>query len=206
MVSPPPCKAIIAQKSAVVNRKSQEHKIPLDKSANRTYNGPISTKEVNRMTTEQEKAIPHETQERKEENWPMAELRAIAAESERRYAMRPKRKFTPEEIQAIDAEDIGPNILDTYEHYGYVEIDPLHCRYQDDGFPSGEYFTASEGGIDTLRRMVSVLGMLNPDKKIRAVFDYDPDYPVSMVRYWGTRKDDPAEVNRYPNGKEDYGL
>ena len=50
---------MIARKSAVVNKKSQKHKITLDKCANRTYNRPINTtgSEVKQIVDEHRKHI-----------------------------------------------------------------------------------------------------------------------------------------------------
>lgn len=84
---------------------------------------------------------------------------------------------------------------DVYKHFGYFE-DYEHARigeetmfrYEDDGFPSGQYTTEFDDGPNVLRRMLSILDELRTDRKIRIVIDCDPDFPVAMMRFWGTYK------------------
>lgn len=84
----------------------------------------------------------------------------------------------------------GPNgkilPLDVYKHFKYTEVWLDTFRYEDDGFPSGEYMTNSGDGVKTIDRMLQTLDQLRKDRKIRLVLDYDPDFPIAMVRFWGT--------------------
>lgn len=101
-------------------------------------------------------------------------------------------KMTEQEKQAAMREAFvgsGENgeiwLMDVYEHFGYVEENGM-MRYEDDGFPSGQYTTHFDDGPDTLKRMLSIIDYLRTDRKIRIVIDCDPEFPVSMMRYWGT--------------------
>lgn len=90
---------------------------------------------------------------------------------------------------SADCAKDGLTPADIYQHFKYFEAGFDVFRYEDDGFPSGEYTT--ELGPDSpkaLARLTAVLDNLRKDRRIRLVIDYDPDFPVAMARFWGTYK------------------
>lgn len=74
---------------------------------------------------------------------------------------------------------------DIYEHFGYVEENYMF-HYEDDGFPTGQYTTRIDDPERVLERMLSIFNEIRTDRKIRVVIDIDPDFPIAMMRFWGT--------------------
>lgn len=88
-------------------------------------------------------------------------------------------------IGSGDNGEICP--VDVYKHFGYVEENCMF-HYEDDGSPTGQYETMFDDGPSVLKRMLGILDELRADQKIRIVIDCDPDFPVAMMRYWGTHR------------------
>ena len=76
-----------------------------------------------------------------------------------------------------DVWDDGVNARLVAEHYGYTsdELAPTRGFWRNDK--------------TVLKRLSEVQVLLeqfsDPGKKIRVVFDYDPDYPRALIQVWG---------------------
>lgn len=78
-----------------------------------------------------------------------------------------------------DVWDDGVNARLVAGHYGYTsdELAPTRGFWRNDG--------------TVLKKLSEVQELLekfgDPEKKIRVVFDYDPNYPRALIQVWGLR-------------------
>lgn len=72
-----------------------------------------------------------------------------------------------------------PNTKDTLKHYGYLEDTPD----KDVGIGLWDKSDA----LDRLAKLPEMLPYLDGNKKIRVVFDYDPDFPKALLQITGLK-------------------
>lgn len=75
-----------------------------------------------------------------------------------------------------------PNTKDTLKHYGYPEDIPD----KDVGIGLWDKSDA----LDRLAKLPEMLPYLDGNKKIRVVFDYDPDFPKALLQITGLNDND----------------
>lgn len=75
-----------------------------------------------------------------------------------------------------------PNTKDTLKHYGYPEDIPD----KDVGIGLWDKSDA----LDRLAKLPEMLPYLDGNKKIRVVFDYDPDFPKALLQITGLKDND----------------
>lgn len=75
-----------------------------------------------------------------------------------------------------------PNTKDTLKHYGYPEDTPD----KDVGIGLWDKSDA----LDRLAKLPEMIPYLDGNKKIRVVFDYDPDFPKALLQITGLKDND----------------
>lgn len=88
--------------------------------------------------------------------------------------------------EAVWEDGVNPAMI--AEHFGYSvdELAPTRGFWENNG--------------EVLKRLSGVQEALekfrDPKKKIRVIFDYDPDYPRALVQIWGMASEEPAGISR----------
>ncbi len=71
----------------------------------------------------------------------------------------------------------GPTIQNVLKHYGY---------HDESMAPTVGLWSNNGTAIARLENLPEVLSLYKAEKrKIRVVFDYDPDYPKALLQIWG---------------------
>ena len=81
-----------------------------------------------------------------------------------------------------------PNTKDTLKHYGYPEDTPD----KDVGIGLWDKSDA----LDRLAKLPEMLPYLDGNKKVRVVFDYDPDFPKALLQITGLKDNDYTDGGR----------
>ena len=78
---------------------------------------------------------------------------------------------------------------ETYAHFGYeVKLEP--------GVGTGCWSNDGKTIMQNLRALPEILEQFSdPKKRIRVVFDYDPDFPRALFQVWGMETMTMDEIN-----------